>query len=145
MSHSDNSSIPVIDITPLRDGSDVEGVAEALLAASQDLGFIYVSGHGIPQAEIDEAREQAYEFFRIPEVRKSRYAISAKHRGWLARGGARMQDDVEADLKESFLWVYQDDSGATPADHELRGPNQWPDFVPQLEQLYAREAGRIGI
>lgn len=133
MKHSDISSIPVIDITPLRDGSDAEGVAAALLAASQNLGFIYVSGHGIPQAAIDAARKQAYAFFRSPENQKSRYAISAKHRGWLARGGAKMQDDVEADLKESFLWGYQDESGSTPEDHELRGPNQWPDFVPGLE------------
>jgi isopenicillin N synthase-like dioxygenase len=129
----DIEAIPVIDITPLREGSDPLGVARDLLAASQNLGFIYVSGHGIPQNVIDEARAQAYEFFRSPEANKARCTISAKHRGWLARGGAKMQDDAEADLKESFLWGYQDESGATPEDHELRGPNQWPDFVPGLE------------
>jgi isopenicillin N synthase-like dioxygenase len=129
----DIASIPVIDITPLRDGSDPQGVARDLLAASQNLGFIYVSGHAIPQGVIDEARAQAFEFFRSPEDKKARFAISAKHRGWLARGGARMQDDAEADLKESFLWGYQDESGSTPEDHELRGPNQWPGFVPGME------------
>jgi len=36
----DASLIPVIDITPLRDGTDPVGVAKALHAASQDLGFI---------------------------------------------------------------------------------------------------------
>ncbi len=133
MTNTDIESIPVIDITRLRDGSDPVRVAEALLAASQNLGFIYVSGHGIPLDVIDAARNRAYEFFRSPDDQKSRYAISAKHRGWLARGGAKMQDDAEADLKESFIWGYQDESGCTPEDHELRGPNQWPDFVPELE------------
>lgn len=146
MKVTDPESIPVIDITPLRDGSDPQGVAEALLAASRKLGFIYVSGHGIPPDVITEARKQAYLFFRSPESARSGYAISDKHRGWLARGGARMQDDVEADLKESFLWGYQDASGNTPADHELRGPNQWPDFVPGMESAamsYFEHADRV--
>lgn len=126
-------TIPVIDITPLRDGSDAEPVAKALLAASQNLGFIYIKGHGIVDEVINTARAKAFEFFRGAEADKQRYRISNKHRGWLARGGAKMQDDAEADLKESFLWGYQDDNGFTESDHELRGPNQWPDFVPKLE------------
>ena len=64
MSGTEIESIPVIDISPLRDGSDPMAIAAALLAASQNLGFIYISGHGIPQTVIDEARSRAFEFFR---------------------------------------------------------------------------------
>jgi hypothetical protein len=39
-----DQSIPVIDISPLQDGSDPAAVAQALLAASRNLGFIYVNG-----------------------------------------------------------------------------------------------------
>jgi isopenicillin N synthase-like dioxygenase len=130
---TDSKTVPVVDLTPLRDGSDPHAVAKALLAASQNLGFIYISGHGIPQDAIVAARRHAFDFFRSPVEEKQRYTVSPKHRGWLSRGGARMQDDADADLKESFLWGYQDDSGFTPSDHELRGPNQWPDFVPGME------------
>ena len=126
-------SIPVIDISQLRDGSNPDVVAQALLAASQNLGFIYISGHGIPDNVISTARARAFDFFRSPEKEKRRYTISDKHRGWLACGSARMQDDIAADLKESFIWGYQDDDGGTPSDHQLRGPNLWPDFVPGLE------------
>ena len=45
----DSASIPVIDITPLRDGSDPKGVAQALHTASRELGFIYIKGHSIPK------------------------------------------------------------------------------------------------
>jgi hypothetical protein len=31
--------------------------------------------------------------------------------------------------------------GSTPSDHELRGPNQWPE----LKALYASEPGAIGV
>ena len=139
-------SIPVIDISPLRDGSNPVAVAQALLAASQDLGFIYISGHGIPDAVINTARAGAFDFFHSPEKEKRRYTISDKHRGWLAPGGAKMQDDIEADLKESFVWGYQDDDGDTPSDHQLRGPNLWPDFVPAMEAgalAYFNHADRV--
>lgn len=143
---TDTGSIPVIDISALRDGSDAPAVARALLAASQNLGFIYISGHGIPDNVIDAARSEAFKFFHSPEAEKRRYAITDKHRGWLSRGGAKMQDDAAADLKESFLWGYQDKDGNTPSDHELRGPNQWPDFVPGLEAIavdYFNHADRV--
>jgi isopenicillin N synthase-like dioxygenase len=139
-------SIPVIDISPLRDDSNPVAVAQALLTASQDLGFIYISGHGIPDDVINTARARAFDFFRSPEKEKRRYTISDKHRGWLARGGAKMQDDIEADLKESFVWGYQDDNGDTPPDHQLRGPNLWPDFVPAMEAgalAYFKHADRV--
>jgi len=130
---ADAGSIPVIDVGPLRDGSDPQSVSRALLAASQDPGFIYIKNHGIPDTVIAAARKLAYAFFRSDEAAKQRYAIDARHRGWLASGGAKMEDDAAADLKESFIWGYQDDQGFTPDDHALRGPNQWPDFVPEME------------
>ena len=59
--------IPVIDISPLQDGSNPTAVAQALLAASQNLGFIYINGHGIPDDVIATARARAFDFFRSPE------------------------------------------------------------------------------
>lgn len=132
---SSKEAIPVVDITPLRDGSDPSAVARQLHAASQNLGFIYIRGHGIPMALIDEARARAYQFFRAEEVQKKTLLVSDKHRGWLKPGASKMQDGVPADLKESFIWGIEDDRGNTPDDHPLRGPNQWPSFVPELRPL----------
>ena len=134
----DVSAIPVVDIGPLRDGSDPLSVATALHQASQSLGFIYISGHGIPGSVIAQARLAAYEFFRAPTASKTDVQISAGHRGWLAQGGARMQDDAKPDLKESFVWGYQDAAGNTPMDHCLRGANQWPT-VPVGFELHAMD------
>jgi isopenicillin N synthase-like dioxygenase len=131
---TDVSEIPVIDISPLRDGSDPAGVAQALHAASSGLGFIYVSGHGIPEAVTANARETAYQFFRSPDAQKEAVRVSPKHRGWIGMGGAKMQDGAKADLKESFIWGWQDAAGNTPEDHAVRGPNLWPEFLPELER-----------
>lgn len=127
-------SIPVVDISPLRDGSDPLQVAKQLHAASQNLGFIYIKGHGIPQQLIDDATRSAFDFFRANESDKATVLISPRHRGWLKPGAAKMQDGAAADLKESFVWGYEDSSGNTPQDHPLRGPNQWPPFVPGMRQ-----------
>lgn len=132
---SNTVSIPVIDISSLRDGSDPESVAGALLHASQNLGFIYVSGHGIPEQVIDATRATAYKFFHLRGEQKTRYTVSKNHRGWLAAGNAKMQDDGPADRKESFIWGYQDKSGFTPSDHPLRGSNIWPQELPDMESV----------
>lgn len=129
---ADRDTIPVIDITALRDGSDPMPAARALHDASRDLGFIYVRGHGIDPAVIEAARASAYAFFRSDPEEKACVAVSASHRGWLATGGARMHDDAQADYKESFIWGYQDDGGQTPIDHPLRGANRWPHWLPAL-------------
>ncbi|TQV80840.1 isopenicillin N synthase family dioxygenase [Denitrobaculum tricleocarpae] len=129
----DDDLIPVIDISPLRDGSDPLAVGKALHAASSGLGFIYIKGHGIPDSVIETARETALRFFRSNPDDKEGIRISAHHRGWLGQGGAKMQDDAKADLKESFIWGYQAEDGSVPGDHPLRGPNLWPDFLPDMQ------------
>ena len=131
--YTDAQSIPVIDITPLRDSTDANAVAKDLHRASQELGFIYIKGHGIPDAAIEAARKSALKFFRHGVDEKSSIAISEHHRGWLRPGGAIMEDGAKPDLKESFLWGSQNADLIKAEDHPLRGPNRWPDFMPDLE------------
>jgi len=145
---SSGDSIPVVDITPLRDGSNPMLVAQQLHAASKSLGFIYIRGHGIPPSLINEARGRAFEFFRASAEVKKSVLISNKHRGWLKPGASRMRDGVPADLKESFIWGTEDDQGKTPDDHSLRGPNQWPTSFPALRPLavdYFRQAHTVAM
>ena len=125
--------IPIIDITPLRAGGDTKAVANALHDASQGLGFIYIKGHGIPQAVINNARDSAYQFFRSPEDKKSSVVISNQHRGWLGQGRSKMYDDAKTDLKESFIWGGEYNTENLTNGHTLRGQNQWPDFLPEMQ------------
>lgn len=127
-----DAEIPIVDITALRDGSNAASVAKALHAASTGLGFIYITGHGITDDLIVQARASAYEFFRTDAAVKEEVRVSGTHRGWLSRGGAKMQDDAKADLKESFIWGWQDIEASPSDDHPLRGANRWPGFLPDL-------------
>jgi isopenicillin N synthase-like dioxygenase len=130
----DTETIPVVDITGLRDGTDANRVATALHDASQGLGFIYITGHGIPNTVIEAARAAAFQFFRSPESEKQTVSVSAKHRGFLGQGGAKMRNDAKPDLKESFIWGYEDADGRAPEDHALRGANQWPVYPPTMQR-----------
>jgi len=125
--------IPVVDLGALRTGEDPLAAATALHAASQSLGFIYVSAHGIPDGVIEQARSAAYAFFTQPDEIKTDVLISPQHRGWLKPGAAKMEDDAKTDLKESFIWGHQNSSGETLSDHPLRGPNQWPATQPAMQ------------
>ena len=115
--------IPVCDISALLDGSNPLGVARELRAASTGLGFIYIKGHGIPQHIINNARSEAYKFFRSTKAQKSTTPITNEHRGWIGSGGAMMDDGAKTDLKESFLWGFDN---LNQPDHSFRGQNIWP-------------------
>ncbi|MEX3010001.1 isopenicillin N synthase family dioxygenase [Hoeflea sp. TYP-13] len=135
--------IPVIDIGPLRDGSDPVRVAKELHRASREVGFIYVSNHGIAEETIDAARSAAMRFFRHTPEEKGTVAVSGAHRGFLSVGGAKMQDDDKVDLKESFIWGYEDKAGETPDDHSLRGANRWPEFMPDMQAVSMEYFNRV--
>jgi isopenicillin N synthase-like dioxygenase len=128
-------AIPVVDITALRNGSDPANVAAALHHANTGLGFIYITGHGIPEQLISSVQDAGMAFFRSSTAQKGTVPVTPSHRGWIKQGNAKMHDDAKADLKESFLWGYQSESGIYPDDHELRGPNQWPEAFPEMESL----------
>ncbi len=129
----DAALIPVIDIGPLRDDSDPQGVAQAIYRASRDVGFLYVSNHGIPQDLIDRAHEAGLAFFRQSLEEKLKVAINENHRGFLRQGGARMDDAAKADLKESFIWGH--DFPEHLRGKPLHGVNQWPASMPGLVLL----------
>ena len=130
----DVEKVPVIDITSLRNGRNPKEVAKKLHQASTGLGFIYIKGHGIANEIIDSLRRDGMKFFRSNDEQKQTVRVSQKHRGWLDYGGAKMKENAKVDLKESFIWGYQDSSGYTAEDHPLRGKNQWPSFQPSLQE-----------
>ncbi|MEZ5824448.1 MAG: 2-oxoglutarate and iron-dependent oxygenase domain-containing protein [Geminicoccaceae bacterium] len=138
---AETGAIPIIDISALRGSGRQEErqeVARQLHRASRDVGFIYVSHHGIADADLASVRETALAFFRQPQERKEEVRVSSAHRGWLAQGGAKMQDDARADLKESFIFGHEEEDGSLLGDHALRGDNRWPAFMPELREAAMR-------
>jgi isopenicillin N synthase-like dioxygenase len=53
----DDSRIPIIDFSPFLDGTKKQEVADKMLTAFRDIGFIYLINHGIPQERIAQMFE----------------------------------------------------------------------------------------
>ncbi|NBB83407.1 MAG: isopenicillin N synthase family oxygenase [Alphaproteobacteria bacterium] len=126
--------IPLIDLTPLRDGGAAgrDAVAAEIGRACRGLGFFYVTGHGIPEDVRDGVFAAARRFFALPDPAKRALAIehSPHNRGYVGLAGESLDPAIPADRKEAFnigLDLAPDDPEVV-AGAPFRGVNQWPDL-----------------
>src|ERR1700733_8966971 len=77
-----SGSLPVIDITALRDGGPSAAVAREIGMAARASGFFYVAGHGVPDALLERLDGPARAFFRLPEADKTEIAMARGGRAW---------------------------------------------------------------
>jgi isopenicillin N synthase-like dioxygenase len=131
----DFDTIPIVDIEGLWSPAlpDRQAVADAIGAACRDVGFLYVTGHGVPQTHVDEVYRVAEAFFALPRAEKLRYDSNRlqRHRGYVALGdlAADPHNQAAFDLQEAYEVSLE--LPATDADYLagniMYGPNVWPD------------------
>jgi isopenicillin N synthase-like dioxygenase len=132
-------TVPTLDLSPWYAG-DPEGRAElaaAVDAALTSVGFLLVTGHGVPRALRARVRAASMEFFRLPAEVKQRYAVSVMGRGWLPPGveanAYSEGTQTPPDLKESFSVGADEPTGDPAVDEYWFQANVWPAEVPALE------------
>ena len=132
-SAGDFSTIPLVDISTLIAG-DTErsrATADALGKAAREVGFVYVTGHGIPQPLFDGLLDAAVRFFAQPRTKKMEVYIgqSANHRGYVPAGEEVFAAGTK-DTKEAFDLSIDlpSDDPAVRTGTPMLGPNQWPDL-----------------
>ncbi len=137
-----------VDITPLRDG-DLEArkaVAATIDEAYRTSGFLQVTGHGIPQAELDEMLDVTAAFFDLPEAEKRKVVDPdpAANRGYSGEGEEALAyslgEDVAApDLFEAFNVGREDATGPYYDTHRrFFAPNTWPETPGELRDVWLR-------
>lgn len=132
-------AIPLIDFGPFRSGDAAarRQVALKIGEACRNIGFFYVTNHGIPEALIQRTLGEAKRFFALPAERKAEIAIekSPCHRGWFQLGGENLdpaKQKAAGDLKEGIK-IGRDlapDHPLVKAGLPLHGPDQWPSGLP---------------
>ena len=132
-----DDSIPVFD---LRDFGARQPQREAFLAqlrdAAREVGFFYLTGHGISAASLDGLMTCAKRFFALPQPDKMAVEMihSPHFRGYTPIAWERtrgLQDWREQiDIGDEQLALVR--TPATPAWARLQGPNQWPAALPEL-------------
>ena len=139
-------ALPLLDLSHL----DAAGPTRAaflagLRSAARDVGFFYLTGHGVPPSLEAAVFDEARAFFALPEARKLEVGMihSPHFRGYnragqeLTRGRPdwREQFDIHAEREA----IAQD--AGTPAWTRLQGPNLWPGNQPRFrETLLAWQA-----
>lgn len=127
-------SIPIIDIAALLAGTPAgeQAAVRAIGRACRDIGFFYVTGHGVPTALIAEVFRQSAAFFAAPRAIQEpvRYSGPAGNRGHIPLGGETLEPGTPPDRKE----CYNIGLDLAPDDPELlagkpfRHCNPWPDL-----------------
>jgi len=129
------TALPVVD---LRDDPAV--LRERLRTVANEVGFFYLTGHGVSEHLTDRLLSQARRLFALPDADKDAIAMrnSPHFRGYIRLGGEltggvvdwREQIDIGPQRapiggpgKPDYLW--------------LQGPNQWPTALPELPAVVA--------
>jgi len=134
--------IPVVDLAEsfLDDPDSFEATAQEIHRACREMGFFYVSNHGIPQDFVDETFAWSKRFFDLPPAEKRALDMKNSLSSAGYESGSQQldsQSDAEKappDLKESFTMGLD-----LPNDHpwalkRIRsfGHVQWPPQLPDF-------------
>ncbi|KAK8753577.1 hypothetical protein OTU49_000400 [Cherax quadricarinatus] len=121
------TNIPVVDLGEIGVGGpedpseeDWRSVGEKLVKAFSEIGFVYLSNHGVPSNMVDEVNTQSGKFFELDETTKLRYKRGKTEvQGYTTPGQERLitEGDVR-ELRESYDVQHMD--GMFP-DEEVSG------------------------
>ena len=118
------TTIPVIDITSLRSGSDSERAttARALGRACRETGFFYMQGHGVASETMEKMFAASRLFFSQSPEAKDALAMRhlGKNRGYVGLGVERLDTSSLPDRKEAFN-LNRDEAGTLSACPDLPG------------------------
>ncbi len=128
--------VPVIDFSPFLEGTAAgrNKVAAAVREACEGIGFFYLAGHGVPQAEIDGIFAAARRFFELPLEQRVKVKLTPKqNRGYQPLGSRMYADKADApDQNESYKYQheYAEDDPDILDGNRVHARNQWPDGLP---------------
>jgi isopenicillin N synthase-like dioxygenase len=135
-------SIPVVDLSKFTKGTEEERkqfVAE-LGKAYEEVGFVAVKNHGIPDEKIDDLYNYVKAFFSLPLQLKKDYEKPelAGQRGYTSFGKEHAKGSEAPDLKEFYQFGQTVEDGEMVADEYPPNVevNEIPEFKPSMLEAY---------
>src|SRR3954454_7778409 len=135
-------SIPVVDLSDFLSGDSATKSAfvQELGKAYEDVGFVAVKNHGVPDELISRIYDYVQQFFSLPLEKKLKYEIPglAGQRGYTSFGREHAKGSEAPDLKEFFQYgqnVEDDDPIKSEYPDNVR-VDKVPGFNETLYQAY---------
>lgn len=134
--------IPVVDLADFLSGDPQRKKAfvQQLGKAYEDVGFVAVKNHGIPDDLIADLYKYVQQFFSLPSDAKKKYEIPglAGQRGYTSFGKEHAKGSDAPDLKEFFQYGQKVDDGDVvkseyPDNVQV---NDIPQFNPTFDKAY---------
>ena len=131
--------IPVIDYGPYFAGEAgaLARLGAEIRQACEQVGFFYISNHGVKQEVVDRAFAAARRFHALPLERKLALGLNQDNIGYLpvnasAQNSSTVHKATKPNQNESFFVTHDrgPDHPDVIAGKVLRGRNQWPDALP---------------
>lgn len=134
--------IPVIDLHGMRHGMlpARQAVADKIAEACRDVGFFYITGHGISKDMIDAAFGTNKAFFDLPFERRMEYAAT---RDWW-RGYVPSKMQAEGGAVGGSIQTYRfmldlpKDDPDVVRGKPMHMPNRWVDALPGFNDTMRR-------
>jgi isopenicillin N synthase-like dioxygenase len=135
-------AIPLIDVAGhlAGDAESSRKAATLLRWAFENVGFYYLSGHGVAQSLIDRTYEAAARFHAQPMARKLALKVNEHNIGYLPISYAASPQAAARGRKPSQNEAYflrrerAPDDPAVIASRRFHGLNQWPDDLPGFRE-----------
>jgi isopenicillin N synthase-like dioxygenase len=139
--HISENALPVINVSELKnpDAAVRQAVGEEIRSACLDLGFMYITGHGVSHDTRAAVFEETAKFFALPEERKLALDMknSVGNAGYEPMRAQTLETGSPPDLKEGFYIGEElalDHPRVKNGGFNL-GPNQWPDDAPAFRNV----------
>lgn len=130
------ATLPMLDLAQYHSEHRAEFLRQ-LRVTSRDVGFFYLTGHGISQQTQQEVLALGREFFALPLAEKTQVQMlnSPHFRGYTRLNGELTRG--QPDQREQFDIMREDAVIGLPTSNalwrRLVGPNQWPAALPALK------------
>ncbi|KZV71375.1 Clavaminate synthase-like protein [Peniophora sp. CONT] len=126
-------TIPVIDFNTYRTAGSVSErrkTADAIVNAFKDSGFVYLKGHGIPDATVKNVFERSAQFFDLPHSTKAKLAWEdpRSNRGYVQIGRERVTQSADAAEIAAMRAAAPDfkETMEIGRDWDKKWQNMWP-------------------
>ena len=142
------NTVPSVDVSGFFNGTNSEKkkIAEEAASACRDIGFLLISGHGIPEETLDSIFQKTFTFFDLPFEEKMKWCPvgTAKQRGYQVLGSRNLASTIgqiaPPDLRETIFLGPIDDHreyfSKIAWSENAYAPNIVPNGSQETQQLF---------